>query len=109
MTIGEPLATALTAVGTLMIMADDPWWVIGSAAVALHGADAGRIADVDVLFSVSDARRILPSIGIELRRGRKLGDFRSSIFGHGPQHRFRSSSWPNSAVGPGSSGFPFYL
>jgi hypothetical protein len=36
---------------------------------------------VDVLLSVADARRILPTIGIELRQGSAHAAFRSSIFG----------------------------
>ena len=34
-------------IGAAMVHARQPWWVIGSAAVALHGADAGAIGDVD--------------------------------------------------------------
>lgn len=64
-----------------MIKARDPWWVIASAAVALHGVDPGHVADVDVLLSVADARRILPTIGIQLRKGVAHPAFRSSIFG----------------------------
>jgi hypothetical protein len=64
-----------------MVEACDPWWIIASAAVALHGADPGHVADVDVLLSVADARRILPTIGIDLRPGSSNAAFRSSIFG----------------------------
>lgn len=39
------------------------------------------MSDVDVLLSVADARRILPTIGIELRGGSAHEAFRSSIFG----------------------------
>lgn len=34
--------------------ARDDWWIIGSAAVALHGGDPGTISDVDVLTSRRD-------------------------------------------------------
>jgi hypothetical protein len=34
--------------------AQDPWWLIGSAAVKLHGGDPGTIADVDVIVSRRD-------------------------------------------------------
>lgn len=81
MAIDVPLAAALTAVGGLMTTSNDPWWIIGSAAVTLHGADPGRVADVDVLLSVSDAKRILPLIGLELRRESEHRDFNSRIFG----------------------------
>ncbi len=64
-----------------MVEARDPWWIIASAAVALHGADPGHVADVDVLLSVTDAQRILPPIGIQLREGSAHAAFRSTIFG----------------------------
>lgn len=61
--------------------AQDPWWVIASAAVALHGADPGHVSDVDVLLSVADAMRILPRIGVQLRSGSAHPTFHSRIFG----------------------------
>jgi len=64
-----------------MVEACDPWWIIGSAAVALHSADAGDVADVDVLLSVADARSILRTIGIDLKPGSTHAAFWSSIFG----------------------------
>lgn len=64
-----------------MVEAGDPWWIITSAAVALHGADLGHVADVDVLLSIADAQRILPMIGIHLRQGSTHAAFRSKIFG----------------------------
>jgi hypothetical protein len=75
------LSVSLNAIGNIMVEAHDPWWIIGSAAVALHGADPGRVADVDVLLSASDAMRVLPMIGIELSQGAAHAAFRSSIFG----------------------------
>lgn len=51
-----------------MARAEDDWWIIGSAAVALHGRDPGGIADIDVMLSVADAdallepRAILPEL-----------------------------------------------
>lgn len=63
-----------------MAAARDPWWIISSAAVALHGADAGEVADVDVLLSEADARAILPGIGIECLPGPEHPAFRSGIF-----------------------------
>ena len=81
MSISPDLATSLTAIGSIMDGATDPWWIIGSAAVALHGADPDSVGDVDVLLSVADARRIFPTIGIELRRSSAHALFRSSIFG----------------------------
>ena len=81
MTVSPPLLASLDAVGNLMVEARDPWWIIASAAVALHGADPGHVADVDVLLSITDAQRILPTIGIQLREGSAHAAFRSRIFG----------------------------
>lgn len=77
----EPsLAASIEAVGHIMQQAKDRWWIISSAAVALHGADAGRVADVDLLLSMADAARILPTLGIDVRPGPCHPDFRSDIF-----------------------------
>ncbi len=81
MEISPALSSSLNAIGNLMAGAHDPWWIIASAAVALHGADPGHVSDVDVLLSVADAGRILPAIGMELRPGSAHPAFRSSIFG----------------------------
>jgi len=81
MIVNPILSASLNAIGNVMVEAHDPWWIIASAAVALHGADPGHVSDVDVLLSVADARRILPAIGIELRSGTAHAAFRSSIFG----------------------------
>lgn len=81
MIFNPALSASLKAIGNVMAEAHDPWWIIASAAVALHGADPGHVADVDVLLSVADARRILPAIGMELRPGSPHAAFRSSIFG----------------------------
>ncbi|MGY2736859.1 hypothetical protein [Sphingomonas sp. UYP23] len=84
MAINPALSASLTAVGTIMGQANDPWWIIASAAVALHGADPGHVADVDVLLSIADAKRILPTIGVAVRAGSAHATFRSSIFGTWP-------------------------
>lgn len=81
MTVSPPLLATLRVIGTVMEQARDPWWIIASAAVALHGVDAGRVADVDVLLSVTDAKRVLPALGIEPQQGSAHPAFRSSIFG----------------------------
>lgn len=53
------LVTSLKRVAELMARAEHDWWIIGSAAVALHGRDPGGIADIDVLLSVEDSENIL--------------------------------------------------
>ena len=49
---------ALAQVAAALRPARDPWWVIGSAAVRLHGAETS-VADIDVLTSARDAERLL--------------------------------------------------
>jgi hypothetical protein len=81
MTIDARLLATLKTVADVMNAARAPWWIIASAAVALHGADPEHIGDVDVLLSIADATRILPSLGIPTEKGSKHPDFRSTIFG----------------------------
>ena len=80
MTLDPVLSTSLKAIGTVMAEAHDTWWIIASAAVALHGADPRHVADVDVLLSMADAGRILPAIGVEPRPGSRHALFRSGVF-----------------------------
>lgn len=68
------------AVAQAMQLACDPWWIIGSAAAALHGVSGITVADVDVLLSVPDARRVLPAIGVEPAAGEGSDKFRSEVF-----------------------------
>ncbi|RYE04258.1 MAG: hypothetical protein EOP61_01325 [Sphingomonadales bacterium] len=63
-----------------MAGAQDDWWVIGSAAAVLHGASLGEIADIDVMLSVADARRILPGLGVALTPGVADQRFRSEFY-----------------------------
>lgn len=57
--------------------ARDPWWIITGAAAALHGV-AGEVGDVDVLVSVSDARRLLRE---RAQPGSPSERYRSALFG----------------------------
>jgi hypothetical protein len=52
------LAKALAAVAAVMAAARDDWWIIGSAAVALHGGTPITVADIDVLTSRDEALRL---------------------------------------------------
>jgi hypothetical protein len=74
------LAESLARLAALLQDAERSWWIIGSAGVALHGAEAGQIRDIDVVLSHSDAERYfhrlaLPNIA-------STGDplFRSDLF-----------------------------
>ena len=59
----------------------DPWWIIGSAAVNLHGAHVPDIKDVDVLMTRSDAEQVLRKLGLRSRPPTSSTMFRSSAFG----------------------------
>ncbi|WP_146168563.1 hypothetical protein [Sphingomonas sp. PP-CE-3G-477] len=61
--------------------ARDPWWVISSAAVALHGVAPIEVGDVDVLMSVGDARRVMDSLGVVPIEDGASSLFRSTLFG----------------------------
>ena len=61
--------------------AADDWWIIGSSAVALHGANVQRVRDVDLLMSANDAERLLRRVGSRTRTGKPSTQFRSEVFG----------------------------
>ena len=73
-----PLAAALAEVAAAMLPARDEWWLIGSAAMALHGADV-EVADVDLVTSVADAERLFGDV---VHPGTASDRFRSDRFGH---------------------------
>lgn len=52
------LAAGLKAVAAAMAGTPDDWWIIGSAAVALHGGSPLTVADIDVLVSRETALRL---------------------------------------------------
>lgn len=87
---GDPvLQLALGAVGRIMASAREPWWIIGSAAVALHTARPAAVADVDVLLGLEDAQRLFPLMGLVAAAGTAHPDFRSTVFG-----RWQGSALP---------------
>jgi hypothetical protein len=78
--VSGPLRDTLLELAAAMRPAQEDWWVIGSAAVALLGASPGEVADVDVLLSAADARRVLGTLGIDARPGTADALFRSALF-----------------------------
>jgi len=56
----------VTLHGVAEVMASFPrgWWIIGSAALALHGVDAGAIHDVDLLIEPHLADAVFDRFGI---------------------------------------------
>jgi hypothetical protein len=84
MSLPTPLIETLGSVAAIMATARDPWWIIASAAAALHGAEPITVADVDLLLSVEDINRILPMLGIEPYRGPSNPLFRSEVLAKWP-------------------------
>lgn len=84
MSLPAPLVETFGSVAAIMATARDPWWIIASAAAALHGASPITVADVDVLLSVEDISRILPVLGIEPYQGPPNPLFRSKILAKWP-------------------------
>lgn len=77
----DALAETLAMVAAAAAMAKDDWWIIGSAAVALHGSEAGPIRDVDLLMSAPDAEALLRRVGETPGRGVPNERFSSEVFG----------------------------
>jgi hypothetical protein len=75
------LATALGLVAEAAREAREPWWLIGSAAMALHGAGPLEVRDIDLLMSRADAARLLERHGREAASGSAHDKFRSDVFG----------------------------
>jgi hypothetical protein len=61
----------------------DPWWLIGSAAMAVHGAPV-EVRDVDLLLGEADAEALLGRRGLAAEPGTPSTIFSSAIF----------ASWP---------------
>lgn len=62
----------------LLTVTQDPWWVLGSAAVYLKSYDPGRIGDIDVLLSEADAQRLMVENGLDNHRDGGTPRYRSA-------------------------------
>lgn len=74
------VADTLFRVVDAMAASHEPWWFIGSAAVALHGVETS-VADVDVLCGEEDARMLLAALGGKVSTSDGNALFRSAVFG----------------------------
>ena len=81
MVMSAPLVTTLKMLADAATGAADPWWIIGSAAVALHGGDVSDARDVDLLMSERDAEAFLRSVGVDWSKGAPSDRFHSPVFG----------------------------
>ncbi len=74
------LEATLAAIQPALAAAQHRWWILGSAAVALHGAELHEIRDVDVLLDPRDCPAVFARLGIAVQAGQGDGQFRSEVF-----------------------------
>ena len=79
--LAPDLGKTLVMVAEAMRDARDPWWVISSAAVALHGVAPIEVDDVDLVMSVGDASRLMDALDISPIEDGVSSLFRSTLFG----------------------------
>lgn len=81
MSLTPALAATLRRIADEAAAAKDDWWIIGSAAIALHGGAVGPVKDVDLLMSERDAAALLRRAGIEPAPGTPDALFHSRVRG----------------------------
>jgi hypothetical protein len=69
----------LALVAETLADAEDDWWLVGGAAVALQGLDIA-IADIDVMMSRRDVVRFIARLGIAPVEGVAIDRIRSEIW-----------------------------
>lgn len=81
MVMTPALAETLAMVSEAASCARNPWWIIGSAAVVLHGRSIDHIKDVDLVMSAADGEEFLKRVGERPQSGKPNDRFRSLVFG----------------------------
>jgi hypothetical protein len=76
------LESTLLALQPALAQARQPWWIIGSGAVALHGGDPGEVRDLDLLLDRRDFAAVTQALGLVPSVGEGDGRFRSDHFNH---------------------------
>ncbi|MET4895563.1 hypothetical protein RN629_00145 [Sphingomonadaceae bacterium jetA1] len=74
------LRVALQDVARVMAPFPRHWWIIGSAALALHGIRAGTVQDIDLLVDESLVAAVLARMGIAPLKPAPDPLFRSAVF-----------------------------
>lgn len=59
MTLSSNHIETLKNTSRFLAASEDPWWILGSSAIALCGIDPQIIRDIDVVISPQDARRLM--------------------------------------------------
>lgn len=65
MALGDRETGSLIQTAKLLEATSDPWWILGSAAVALVGGEPGQVKDIDVLVSNRDALALMRLHGLK--------------------------------------------
>ena len=74
------LTDTLARIGPDLRALPERWWLIGSAAMTLHGVDLGKVGDVDVLTTPAGARWLASRWEIEIPPATSSDRFRSQLF-----------------------------
>lgn len=85
--IDRVLAQQLVTLAEALSETRDPWWIIGSAAVALHGGDPGTIADIDVITSRRDLDALYERLALTHTPEEGKPMFVSERFGRWSRHQ----------------------
>ena len=80
MTMTAALADTLAMVAETGSIASDPWWIIGSAAVVLHGGEVRDVKDVDLMMSARDADAFLMRVDATRSKADASDRFKSRVF-----------------------------
>ncbi|MFN3214668.1 MAG: hypothetical protein ACE37M_16295 [Henriciella sp.] len=59
----DSLTETLAVLARRLSQTEDPWWILGSAAVYIKGYDPGQVGDIDVLVSQQDAAKLMSRHG----------------------------------------------
>jgi len=74
------IESTLLALQPALALTRQPWWILGSAAVALHGGDPGEVRDIDLLLDRQDHAAVVAGLGLVPSAGESDGRFRSDWF-----------------------------
>jgi hypothetical protein len=83
------LVAALERLADELAECAQPWWLIGSAAAALHGAREVVVGDIDLLVDRTDAGAILARRRIVAEPGIPDARFRSDVFASWAEGAYR--------------------
>lgn len=81
MPVDDPLEQTLLRLEPALARARHDWWVISSAAVAVHLKGGVEVGDVDVLLDERDVERVFGALDIIPAAGQGTELFRSRAFG----------------------------